>query len=45
MKRENLWLYLGHGDIGVGTNMVSPLKMRLEILVFSIITLRLKLKE
>jgi hypothetical protein len=38
-------LYLGHKDIGVGTNMVSPLEMLLEILVFSVIILRLKLKE
>ncbi len=38
-------MYLGHKDIGVGTNMVSPLEMLLEILVFSVIILRLKLKE
>ncbi len=42
---QKLWLYLGHKDIGVGTNMVSPLEMLLEILVFSVIILRLKLKE
>ncbi len=45
VRREKLWLYLGHGDIGVSTNMVSPLEMLLEILFFSIIMLRLKLKE
>jgi hypothetical protein len=45
VRRKKLWLYLGHGDIGVGTNMVSPLEMLLEILVFSVIILRIKLKE
>jgi hypothetical protein len=38
-------LYVGHGDIGVGKNMVSPLEMLLEILVFNIIILKIKLKE